>query len=95
MSNYHCVDCGTELPPVTHYRHCSCPTCRTIGAIKGKHSAESFNGGDMPWPATVAIIGLFVWFLSWGHWSVAKIIWKIFKIGIWFMGGFFFMDSPI
>jgi hypothetical protein len=35
-----------------------------------------------------------LWICSLGNWFIPKVIWLLFKVGIWCMGGFFFMDSP-
>lgn len=57
-----------------------------------QNEPESTDGADMPWPLTVVLLALFVWFLSWGNWLPAKIFWIMLKTGFFCMGGFLFMD---
>lgn len=51
---------------------------------------------DVNYEIIIRIISslIVLWICSLGNWVIPKSVWLIFKVGIWCMGGFFFMDSP-
>lgn len=57
-----------------------------------RNEVEPTVDTELPWPLTVFLLALFVWFLSWGNWAPAKFFWIMFKVGFFCMGGFLFMD---
>jgi hypothetical protein len=60
--------------------------------IEIRDEPSSSGNADMPWPMTMVILALFVWFLSWGNWLPLKIFWIMLKAGFYCMGGFLFVD---
>jgi hypothetical protein len=106
--NYRCLRCNSELTTGL-YGPMICPTCRQIEAIEKQTQSmnqSSYSGGGYSGLTaeqmarkqtfvTMLYLGIFLYVAHLGNWFLLKFTWMLFKVGCWFMLGWWMgFDFP-